>query len=280
MDSWAKGHLLERLDTLPPLPAVARELEHVLADRNSTAVDVARLIEKEPGIASRVLRLANSAYFAVPGGVGDLKRAVSVLGFSAIHQLVLCVLTYHMLERSLQVPRALFAHAQAVSALTVSVAARLHQSLHVAAFTAGLLHDLGRLAIAAVAPEPYRAFEAAVARGAEPTLELEAEYFGHDHQEVGRIVGESWGFPPVIVAVLSDHHGPGTTEDREAQELSDLVAAADDWAWRLGRPGVPSATETEGRLHPVRAKRLGLDPGLSSKEKQMLQRSIQSAALY
>ncbi len=245
--------LFSKIESLPPLPEVCLRLREALDDPRCTVKVIAKLILQDPSLTSELLRLANSAYFSVPGGVGSVERAVQMMGFGAVQQLVLCAVSSQLLQRAgEQTPSWLTEHSQAVALLSHRLAAEAKIPLKELALAAGLLHDVGRLALLVVEPEKSRAFAEKVRAGAQPSLALEAECFGADHQQAGAWLGAHWKYPAALTEVISRHH----TFAAESAALTDVVAVADGWVWEL------SSANTNSRfrevLDPQRAQRVGL----------------------
>src|SRR4029079_16300793 len=138
------------LDGLPTLPIVALRLGEVVHSKNASVQHVVDVLRSDPARSRNVLRLVNSPYFGIPGGVTDVARAIPFIGFNTLYQLVLSISVLETLRvgsGGLD-PRALWTHS-----LTVAVAAReLAQEVRFndpgACFTAGLLHDMGKIALA------------------------------------------------------------------------------------------------------------------------------------
>src|ERR1044071_812063 len=141
---------LRGFDSLPTLPVVAMQIGEVVHSKNASVQRVADVLRGDPATSAKLLRLVNSPYFGIPGGVNDVGRAIPFVGFNTLYQLVLSISVLETLKvgsNGLD-PRALWTHS-----LTVAVAAReLAQEVRFndpgACFTAGLLHDMGKIALA------------------------------------------------------------------------------------------------------------------------------------
>ncbi len=239
-----------RIDALPPLPkALAQALTMLHDDRTSTAA-CAETIARDQALTARTLRLANSAFYGVPGRVGTVRDALHILGRRALGSL----LTSSALAAQLPVHRcagfdfgAFWTHAlgSAIAAQSLAVGSGLDADL---AFTAGLLHDVGRLAMAAYFPE---ALEAALAQARDrdcSDLEMERTVVGIDHAQVGGLIAARWHFPDDVVAAIRDHHAPPDplAGGRRAPELTDLVHLANAIAHALDLEG-----NADDRVPPI-----------------------------
>jgi len=244
--------LLELLEELPPQPSSGQRIAEALDDPRTDAVKLARLLAMDSAIAARVAKLANSAHYAVPGGVTSLERAVAVIGFSSIYQLVIYVQTQQLLSKSGRPPPPqLQAHSRAVTTLALALAKEAR--LRVDGLYAGaLLHDLGHLALHAVAPALFQRLSQRLLAGA-ALLEAENELLGLDHPSIGLWLGTRWRFPPALLSAIGDHHG-ALPAAGQPMGIAALVGAADRWAFALGHSGLepqqPTPTIAELGLPP------------------------------
>ena len=151
------AEMIARLHKLPAMPAVAMELLSSLSDDNTEVDALARRIAQDQAIAARVLRVANSPFYGLQTQVGSIRDAIVVLGFSSVRSLVLTATVVSGLPAG-RCPGFSQEHFWR-HGLAVGVAARsLAQALGRKAdnlFIAGLLHDIGRLAMVVVAPDDY-----------------------------------------------------------------------------------------------------------------------------
>lgn len=190
---------------LPTIPAVlARILQLVEAD-GSHGRDLIEVIERDQVLTGKILRLANSAFFGQSRRVATIPRAVVLLGFSTVRNLALSVKVWDALSAGIPRGRVeeLWAHSVASAIVTRALTARLRAGDPDEAFTAGLMHDVGRLVLAMKFREAYWK---AVGAGGEPVERIESATFGVDHAEVGAWLLEAWSLPPGIVEAVRLHH--------------------------------------------------------------------------
>jgi putative nucleotidyltransferase with HDIG domain len=250
------SEILSQLNELPPLPEKCARLEAMMNDPASTFADMSRVIETDVGLASQVLKLANSAHHYVSGGVQSLEKAVIYLGMTTVYQMVLCMQSHQILgSHGRAMPPFLAGHSVCVALIAKHLSERIGLTLPDRAFAAGLLHDFGRVALYVLFPDLVRRHAEALERGAAHSLALEKEIMGVDHQEVGAWLAKHWKYPRSLVWVVSDHHGVGQEVTHKAEEdfrlLSDIVAVADHWSWQIGWAGLE-----KGRPPPVDEKRI------------------------
>ncbi len=148
----AAPRLIDELNRLPMRPGAAQRVLQMLEDPDLGADDLARVIETDPALSARILRLANSPFFGLGGTVSSAARAVIVLGLSVVRSLAVSTAAGLFDARARQLPTGFWDHAIAVAAGAGCVA--LHLGVPKAdAFSAGLLHDIGEVLIDRHAPD-------------------------------------------------------------------------------------------------------------------------------
>lgn len=265
--------VLGKVESLPPLPEVCLRLQALFDDPKCTPKLVAAQIERDALLATTVLKLANSAYFSVPGGVTSILRAVQMMGFSAIHQVVLCAVSSNLMGKAGEhLPPWMTEHSQAVSLIANYLANQARSPGKDMALAAGLLHDIGRTAALVLVPKLMANYAEAIRKGARHSLSLEHEILGADHQRIGRQVGLHWKYPPALLTVIETHHTPDAARPAP---LGDIVYVADAWAWAMGIKGQEPGESFE--LDLARAERVGLAGAPSDQERVTLLEMINAA---
>jgi putative nucleotidyltransferase with HDIG domain len=166
---------------------------------------LADVLQRDPALSARVLRLANSAYFRLARPVTEVRAACIVLGFDTVRALAVGLSALDTLSKSVGSALdldAFWRHSVAVATAAQGITRRAGLEDPGTAFCAGVLHDVGKLLLASVDPDRWR--RAAATGG----LEAERAEFGTDHAEVGAWIGERWHFPPEIVEAIGGHHAP------------------------------------------------------------------------
>ncbi|MBK7073582.1 MAG: HDOD domain-containing protein [Myxococcales bacterium] len=223
------------LDALPTLPLVALKLQELMNARRSSVQQVAELLSVDPSLSAKLLRLVNSAYFGIPGGVTDIARAVPFVGFNTIYQLVL---TVSVLE-TLNVPgvgtfdpRHLWLHSLAVGATARVIGEEIGYADPGSLFTAGLLHDMGKIAQAKLMPERLIAVQAAMVRDGLTATAAEAQVGLLGHDRIGTELARRWRLPAALVVPIECHHTVLRPEVRERlpshhRTATEAIAVAD-----------------------------------------------------
>jgi len=190
---------------IPTIPVVLVRILEVVDGERTCVRDLVEVVEKDKALTGRILRLSNSAFFGFARKVSTLSRAVMLLGFSTVKNLALGVKVWEALTggRTGADMEGLWIHSSLVAVASRLLSRRLKLPDPEEAFTAGLLHDIGKVVLAIRFPEQYQALLATA--GGQAGSEAEREALGIDHAQVGGWLAESWTLPPVIVAAASEH---------------------------------------------------------------------------
>ena len=237
---------------LPPLPAtLPRLLELVSSDEGAEATkEVTKILKADPAASSWVLGHANSAFYSVRGQVGTVDRAVMLLGAEAISNLVIAGLVARALDDfESEDVRKVHAYILNVSLGTAGFAKELAQRLELPnpelAFTAGMLHDMGRLFLLSHDPPAYAKLWLQNGTICPPELGQELLTFGLDHVGVGVNASRNWELPAELHAVVSSYEDPERALPRH-QSLVSIVTAARSAAIEMISSGGAEDTPTSG----------------------------------
>jgi len=215
-----------------PLSSAATNLLAACRDPERSSRDIARLIEYEPALASRLLRIANSSAFGLPGGVRSIDHAVVALGFKAIQDLALAVSAAELFSGTagaVERRQSIWLHSLACAVIARQIAQMRVQRLKSEAFLSGIFHDVGKLAFLDTIPDEYGTLldDTNVVCLADTELEI----FGVSHQQVGQQFATTWGLRPEIISVIGFHHMPDRTphDAQLVQVASDANIIANSW---------------------------------------------------
>lgn len=216
---------------LPAAPRLYAELVQVLADPASGAADVAGVVEQDVAIAAKLLQLANSSYFGRRSPVSGLSDAVAYLGMEAIRALVLQGSVIKQFTVVAQITGFELESLQRHSSLVARVAARIatDTGLPKETYTAGLLHDIGWLILAAEDPARLSQLLTASAEAKRPLHELERERHEVTHADIGAHLLALWGLPVGITEAIAGHHDAGWLrggfDEVAAVRIADMLVA-------------------------------------------------------
>lgn len=225
--------ITDQIESFPTIPTVVTQLMLMIASPRSTPQDLERVIRRDVSIAAMLLRRANSPRYGHTQEVGSLEKAITVLGFGEVQNLVLLKVFFRSFGRlqgnsSLNI-REFWEHSFLCGLAAELLAGELRQS-GVDYFAAGLLHDIGKLVMNTTAPagEPCDAHASQFSPLNMNTLRSEQECFGMNHDEVGERLAKRWKFPECLVAAVRHHHSPedaaGYGPFVTVVQLADLLA--------------------------------------------------------
>jgi len=232
--------IVSRMRSLPSLPALYLELTEALQSENTSLRQIEEIIEKDVGMAAKILQLANSAFIAAHGRVSSLHEALSLIGAETVRSLTLSI---HVFSQSSREPStaahfsALWVHSVAVAALAQRIAMQETRKKAVAdeAFTTGLIHDVGKIVLLSeMANEYTRVIQEA--DGNPPSFhEMEMQQLGCTHGQVGAYLMSVWGLPSTIVQAVEYHDRPSELEGRDfapltAVHCADVIVSSSDTA--------------------------------------------------
>jgi putative nucleotidyltransferase with HDIG domain len=194
---------------LPSVPRLYAELMQLLAEGSAGAADAARVVERDIAMAAKILQLANSAYFGRRSPVTRVAEAVAYLGIEALRALVLQAEAFREFPVGARIKgfdlEALHQHSTRVARLAAALAGEVRTGPD--AFTAGLLHDVGLVALASQDPNGLTDDLVTARTQNRPTHLIEREQHGVTHAEVGAHVLALWGLPHTITEAVAGHHG-------------------------------------------------------------------------
>lgn len=228
--------LVRKTGDLPTIPAAALMVMREAESANSTASSVANHIAQDHALTARVLRLANSAYYGLARQVDDLQEAVVVLGMRSVRNLAIVASTYPWMSVALKGyglgPKMMWTHSFAVAVASQLLARQSGKADEDVAFTAGLLHNLGKLAMSIWLEKRLNAMLQYAMRENMTFDQVERKLFGYDHAEVGAYLGESWNLPPRLVSAMRYHHNPDACVPHDP--VVDCVHIGDYFTMSLG----------------------------------------------
>ncbi len=212
--NFVRASIEKSIQDLPALSPVVNRILKETEGPDACPQSVERLISSEQALASKVLRVVNSAYYGLSGQVTSLGQAIVILGLQQIRNLVLSVSAFSTIRpktaRDLEIMEAFWLHSFASATAMQIIAKRKNFALQDSetAFVAALLHDIGRLFLFSNFRQSYdQAIRYAETKGV-LIEEAERKLLGLDHGEVGGQMAEVWKLPKVLVRLIGDHEAP------------------------------------------------------------------------
>lgn len=242
----AHSILKKEITHLQLVPSVAVKLLKLTHDDNASAADLTHIIETEPTLAARILRNVNSAAFYLPNKTTSIKRAVNILGFSSVRQLALNLLFYNKMikhDPKQQFNQLFFwQHCLFVASLSRAIAVAFKHPDPDLVYTAGLLHDIGKVVLETYGRVTYSDFIQSAGNNRQLTIDEERSFFGLSHTEIGHVFCLEWQLPEAIKAVVACHHQQPAHDSPFAEYSAEIaiVSFANYIAWVQGIGSIPN----------------------------------------
>ena len=220
---------LNHVETLPTLPSIAALVFTIASDSDSSAVDLTKVIENDPSLTSKLLKTVNSAFYGFPQKIGSVRQAVVILGTDEITNLAFGLAAAKVFQSTILEgfygPRSLWHHSICTALISQKLCEKLPDYQNPGAFTAGLLHDFGKILLIESFPALYSQTHVDVADHYFPLFELEEERFGLNHAAIGRFLSSNWNLPEALVQAIAYHHQPLSAANNS--HLAAIVGLAD-----------------------------------------------------
>lgn len=234
---------LEASPRLPSLRTIDSALRELLnADQRYTQ-QIADIIRRDPSLTARLLRLVNSVYYGLSTPVNNLEEAVLYLGLRQIRQLVMATPILEDFQKLTSRSRfswpAFWQHCIGTAILTREVMSSLHQPSDETDYVAGLMHDVGKIAMAHAFPDYFHAIYEQGELPSEELLRSEEELLGVNHAELGAMFLQLYNLPDVLINAARFHHSPESSDSHAqlvaAVQIADLLMRHA----KIGKSGSP-----------------------------------------
>lgn len=205
---------------LPSPPSIYLALNAALRSTQQGLHPVVEVIQGDPGLTARILQVVNSPALGVGRAVGNVTQAVGLLGVERIRCLVLALEMTRSFETQNNEAESLQQHGFAVADLAARIAGADRSSI---AYTAGLLHDVGKLVMLTRMPKEYNTVTRS---GTDSAYNLEMSVWGFSHAEMGAYLLGLWGLPLLLVETVANHHAPQRNASKRI-DLATVIHVAD-----------------------------------------------------
>ena len=213
MSSQAASTLIARLQSIPTLPTVALRVMEITANPKSSANDLMDIISPDVSLTTKILKIANSPFYGLTREISSLQHAVTVLGFKEIRNLVISTVAFDSFKNlgknnKFDINK-FWRHSFycALAAKTIAVDMKIESS---ELFVAGLVHDIGKLAMYITFPGEFM-MQAEIMNPLKikyTAFEAEKDVFGMTHDDVGMKLLKKWMFPESLLTAVGYHHRP------------------------------------------------------------------------
>lgn len=242
------GGAVSDVSHIATLPEITVKIIELVENPNSTAQDLHLIISNDPALSARVLKVVNSAFYALPGQVGSINRAIVLLGLNAVKNIAIAASLAKLFRGGRLCPtfsaRDLWQHSISVAAATKLLAERTGLAAPEEAFLSGLMHDIGIMVEMQVRrPKLLQVFDRMATQN-ENFRQAELNVFLVTHEHFGQALCERWKFPIFLSQVAGYHHRP-TEVGGEHRPLVMMSNVADIMAARaaLGYAGTVDRPE-------------------------------------
>jgi putative nucleotidyltransferase with HDIG domain len=221
---------LQSISTIPTLPTVIEQITRLLQNPKTSAEEIGKAITTDQALASKVLKLVNSAFYGFPGRIATITHAVVILGFSTVKNIVLTASIFDAFRKKTSGRSGFdieqfWYHSIACGAAAQSIAKFIGSTEREEAFIAGLIHDIGKIILCQYLPEDFA--DAIQYANEKEILFFQAEnvLFDCTHQEIGGFLAERWNLPKNLQSAIKYHHAPSSNRDNYV--ITSIVHCAD-----------------------------------------------------
>jgi len=220
-----------QIDSLPSLPTIVSQVLEVTANPESSAHDLMKAVLPDQSMCAAILKIANSAFFGLPREVSSIDKAVMVLGFDEVKNIVLGKAVFNSFKELNETNKKdieqFWEHSFTCGLAAKVIAERIRLSPS-QLFIAGLIHDIGKLAMLIAFPHLYSHFLKNMEENWIDNYEKEKEIFFISHDEVAQRILNKWLFPHSLIATVGCHHAPEKAEEMKilasTVQLSDIIS--------------------------------------------------------
>lgn len=214
---------LDQIDSVATLPHIATEVLEVMRSKDTSMRKIAAVIEKDPSITVKILKIANSPLWGSVGTVESVQRALVLLGLKQVSNIVIAISLYSTFAQLKPNPHfnrdKFWRHSVGTAQIARKLCKALRINLQGEEFVAGLIHDLGKIVMDQFMGDKFKEInEEARENNVDPST-IEQKHLGCTHAEIGAALLKRWNFPEAIVTTLQFHHFP-----EKAEVHQDLVS--------------------------------------------------------
>jgi len=269
--------VVRRILDISTLPQVALKVLEVARDPEAGVGDLRNVVEADPSLSTRVLRMVNSAAYGLQKRVSNLHQAIGYLGFSQVRNLALTASVSDVFRKSERMGsynrEDLWSHLVSVGICARMIARRQQLANFEDAFLAGLLHDIGIVLMDQHANARFRQMMESL-RTDRSLCENEREFIGFDHCVLGEMIAEQWRFPPIVRAAIRHHHNASRYEGEDSilvacVEVANVLCTmkgVTSVGVKLVKPGVDTVQRLGLQRHDIVVLAADLDAELKTYE--------------
>ncbi len=245
---------------IPTIPDVASTALRQMNDPEVSGAQLAKTISQDQGLTAKVLKVANSALYALPREVKNLQQAAMVLGFTTLKSIVISASCRSIYKRFGMLERNLWSHSVCCAMGSHLLAQQLDLKHRDEAFVAGLMHDVGKVVMNNGARDQYKEVMRISKEEGVSSIEAEQRIFGFTHADVGSVLVQRWELTPALEQAVFLHHDPELAESvaGEFMEIVYTTTISDRVCHHLGLC-LPNSEPDTGLEEDMVTSALGLD---------------------
>ena len=230
--------ILAGIKKLPAFSPTVVRLSSLVNDPESGPGEFEAVVQPDMALTANLLRMANSAYFGLSRRIGSAREAITLLGVRRVFELGAMAAVDAVVPDTLPgygIDADVFwSHSVAVAVIAERLSKERKLATPTLTFTAGLLHDVGKLVISSFLAEHIEALRSVLAAGGMSLIACEQKLLGADHSQIGSELGQAWNLPEEVVKVIASHHAPDVANEGRGDVLVDLVHVADCLSHSMG----------------------------------------------
>ena len=233
-----RTEILAGIKKLPAFSTTVVRLSKLVHDAEAGPGEFEAVVQPDLALTANLLRMANSAYFGLSRRIGSAREAITLLGVRRVFELGAMAAVDAVVPETLPgygIDASVFwTHSVAVAVIAERLSKERKLAAPTLTFTAGLLHDVGKLVISSFLAERIEALRTELASGDMSLAACEQKLLGADHARIGAELGGVWNLPEEVVKVIASHHDPDAVNEGRGDVLVDLVHAADCLSHSMG----------------------------------------------
>jgi len=218
---------IEKIESLPTIPPILKKILSVIEDPKVSLQKITEFVSSDPTLTARILKMVNSPVYGFPGRISSVSHAMVILGLNAVKGLLLGVSVFEIMKKSMV---GLWEHSLSTAIFARIIATKRQLQSPEEISIGGLLHDIGKVILIMAFKDEYMKLIDSVQKKESFLYEIERQYFGITHAEVGGIIAKKWNFPLKLTEPIMYHHRPQLSEKFQVEtaivHLSNILALA------------------------------------------------------
>lgn len=210
MEDKTAWETIDRIKDLPTMPNIYFKVNQLLKNNQASIDNVARIIEMDPAMSSRILRLVNCAFYGFQSQISSIPHAVMILGFNAVKNAIVSVSILDVLALKDRYQHfnvnEFWRHSVSVAVLSKQLAEKSRLASPEDAFMAGLLHDMGKIIMLKYFQEAFAGILRTQQEDHSSFYDAELKTDAIGHVQIGSYLAKKWQFPDAIVESIASHH--------------------------------------------------------------------------